>query len=60
MKLYKTKIKFYIANGYQKETVNVTANNIEEAIDKIHNKYDQCMDSHYSYPAFIVKIKEVK
>ena len=60
MKLYKAKIKFYFAFGYDKEIVNVIANNIKEAIDKIHNKYDQDMGRSYSHPAFIIKIKEVK
>lgn len=60
MKLYKAKIKFYLASGYRRETINVAADSIEEAIDKIHSKYDQDMDCSYSHPAFIIKIKEVK
>jgi hypothetical protein len=60
MRLYKAKIKFYLASGYHKEIVNIAANNIEEAMDKIHNKYDQDMDCSYSHPTFIIKIREVK
>ena len=60
MRLYKAKIKFYLASGYRKETLNVAADSPEEAIDKIHSKYDQDMDCSYSHPVFIIKIKEVK
>ena len=62
MELYKAKIKYFYRNNfmYIKETTHVVANNLEEAITKIHNKYD--FKDTYSFqfrPAFIIKIKEV-
>ena len=62
MKLYKAKIKYFYNTGcrYIKETTHVVANTLEEAITKIHNKYD--FKDTYSFqfrPTFIIKIKEV-
>ena len=59
MKLYKAKIKFYFASGYQKEVVHVSANDIDDAIKQIHDMYDQ-KSYGIPCPAFIMKIKEVK
>ena len=62
MKLYKAKIKYFYRNNfmYIKETTHVAANTLEEAITKIHSKYD--FKDSYSFqfrPTFIIKIKEM-
>lgn len=61
-KLYKVKIKYFYDTEvkYIKETTHVVANTLEEAIIKIHNKYDFKGTCSFQFrPAFIIKIKEM-
>lgn len=60
MKLYKAKIKFYFAYSYRRETICISANDVEDAIKKIHDMYDQEMQYAQTRPAFIIRIKEVR
>ena len=61
MKLYKAKIKHYSScmygDKYKKVITHVAANDIEDAIDKLHEIYD--VNRGIIEPCFIIKIKEV-